>query len=308
MSDIWSLNEQRLEVLQDDWPSTVVARVLIVAGGGGGALLNGGGGGGGVIEAESLEFQSGDTITVFVGSGGGYHNLRNVSPNPPVSTGSNGGDSYIIINSLRTITAIGGGKGEWNSVDGTDGGSGGAGGYYFSRQTTGGAALQTSGPDYIGYGSAGGNSTGLQNQPYSSPGGGGAGEPGQSVSPNASPAGRGGDGISTDIRGYTEYFGGGGSGGAGGSSYTTAQTYQAQGGGGGCSTGNVNGVPNTGGGGAADNRPAGSYDATECGNGGSGVVILRLGRQASSYTGNPVVSNLGSDFVYTFNAAGTITL
>ena len=43
------------------------------------------------------------------------------------------------------------------------------------------------------------------------------------------------------------------------------------------------------------------------GDGGSGVVIIRSSTQAASTTGSPVETTVGSDYVYQFNANGTIT-
>jgi hypothetical protein len=41
--------------------------------------------------------------------------------------------------------------------------------------------------------------------------------------------------------------------------------------------------------------------------GGSGLVIVRNGRAAASFTGSPTITMAGSDFVYTFTGNGSIT-
>jgi hypothetical protein len=42
-------------------------------------------------------------------------------------------------------------------------------------------------------------------------------------------------------------------------------------------------------------------------NGGSGVVVLRSTRVASSTTGSPVVTTSGANTIYQFNNTGSIT-
>jgi hypothetical protein len=65
----------------------------------------------------------------------------------------------------------------------------------------------------------------------------------------------------------------------------------------------VAGTANTGGGGGA-----GIGENTANGlAGGSGVVIVRSGRVAASYTGSPTITTAGSDYVYTFTGNGSIT-
>jgi hypothetical protein len=41
--------------------------------------------------------------------------------------------------------------------------------------------------------------------------------------------------------------------------------------------------------------------------GGSGIIIVRNGRAAASYTGSPTITMVGSDYVYTFTGNGSIT-
>jgi hypothetical protein len=66
----------------------------------------------------------------------------------------------------------------------------------------------------------------------------------------------------------------------------------------------ANAPANTGnGGGGAQTRNALSNGW----NGGSGIVIVRNGRAAASYTGSPTITMAGSDYVYTFTGNGTIT-
>ena len=62
-----------------------------------------------------------------------------------------------------------------------------------------------------------------------------------------------------------------------------------------------------GGGGSAYATAYHSPSITNCANGGSGVVIIRAARTATSTTGSPTVTTVGGDTVYTFTGTGSIT-
>ena len=57
---------------------------------------------------------------------------------------------------------------------------------------------------------------------------------------------------------------------------------------------------NAGGGGQGGGNPGGA--------GGSGIVIIRLPQAATSTTGSPTVTTVGTDTVYTFLSNGTLTV
>ena len=63
-----------------------------------------------------------------------------------------------------------------------------------------------------------------------------------------------------------------------------------------------------GGAGTANTGSGGGGGGSSGGDGGTGVVILRMGQAASSTTGSPTVTQSGSDYIYTFNANGTLTI
>jgi hypothetical protein len=267
---------------------------LIVAGGGGSGspaavhTSSGGGGaggyrsawnnetsGGGASAESALTLNIGTVYTITVGGGGtgGPQNFQN---------GSNGGDSSIAGTGLTTITSLGGGYGGNGVGNGNSGGSGGGAGSYMNAGS-GGAG--TAGQGYAG--TSGSNN---QNSGSKGGGGGGASAPGSGVN--------GGGGRASTITGSSvDRAGGGastsGSGGTGGGANGNYNT-----------TGNA-GQANTGGGGG------GTYSNSSAagGAGGSGVVILRV--PAADYsgttTGNPTVSDVGSDKVLIFNATGSYT-
>jgi hypothetical protein len=280
---------------------------LVIAGGGGGGgsssgLATGGGGGaggylsswnnessGGGAPAESpITGAPGDVYTITVGAGGAGAIGSNA--------GSNGANSSIARTGITTITAVGGGYGGSSSgVSGASGGSGGGGQPYNGTAVGSGTANQ-------GY--DGGNGYGSGGD-YSGGGGGGAGAVGASASSGTGGA-NGGVGVASTITGTSVYRAGGGGGG------DWAGPDGGTGGNGGGGDGNqtagsngTNGTPNTGGGGGGGGATS-SYTANG-GDGGSGVVIIRSSTQAASTTGSPVETTDGSDYIYQFNADGTIT-
>jgi len=283
-----------------------VCDILIVGGGGGGGGSQGGGGGG----AGGLVFYPNallnGTVQINIGSGGaggggGY--------NGAASPGINGGDSSIITNGT-TITAVGGGGGgQGSTTNGVNGGSGGG-----KRTNTSGTQSSSTQPTgdsepWKGYGNKGGFNIGNNSV---SGGGGGAGEEGynnygfQDTSSTLSSTtarnefvGRGGDGLSEVVIDGTTYnfkqlFGNSLSGGE----YFDNQLYFAGGGAGSDSGGKthicIGGLgggadsapgndpgnhasPNTGGGGSGGNN--GNFNGNNGvigGNGGSGIVIIRV--------------------------------
>ena len=280
---------------------------VIVAGGGGGGgsqpnYASGGGGGaggyrsswnnessGGGASAESpITGSPGDTYTITVGAGG----TGAVSS----GAGTNGGDSSIAKTGMTTITSIGGGYGGSSSGTSAASGGSGGGGNPYNQAGAAGTANQ-------GYG--GGNGYGSGND-YSGGGGGGAGAVGESAA-SGTEGGVGGVGVASTITGTSVFRAGGGgggdwngpNGGAGGNG-GGGDANQTSGANGSAGTANTGGG---GGGGGADT----SGSAVNGGDGGSGVVILRTSSQATATTGSPVETTDGSDYIYQFNADGTIT-
>jgi hypothetical protein len=274
---------------------------LVIAGGGGGgsslpAYANGGGGGAGGYRASwnneasggggsaeaAIVGSPGNVYTITVGAGGTGATASAV--------GTDGADSSLARTtgaSMTTITSVGGGKGGFASGSaGGNGGSGGGGNHYQGTAGTG-----TANQGYAG-GTAGG-------APYGGGGGGGAGAVGQNAHVNSYSGGNGGAGVASTITGSSVERAGGGGG---------ASAGTASGGGGAAATSPGNGTAgtaNTGGGGGAGGI-TGSQNVTGAA-GGSGVVIIRSSTQATSTTGSPTATTVGSDYVYQFNANGTIT-
>jgi hypothetical protein len=131
---------------------------------------------------------------------------------------------------------------------------------------------------------------------------------------DSSLAGKGGDGIQSSITGVSTYYAGGG----GGSFNANLPYYIGQGGqGGGGNAGAQYGTPsgttsppfngtvNTGGGGGG----ACHFAHPTGGNGGSGVVILRIetAKYSGTTTGSPTVTTDGNHTVIKFTSSGTYT-
>ena len=248
--------------------TNTVIELLVVAGGGGGGYDRGSGGGaGGLIDIPQLVVNKNTSYSVSIGNGGAAGISTSV-------TGGNGQNSVF-----GTLTAIGGGGGNFTG-NGQNGGSGGGGGW---SNGTGGSSLQSaqSGDSgTYGYGNAGGAGGSLGSNIIG--GGGGAGAAGSTSSPTTSSnRPNGGIGRQLSITGTATYYAGGGGGGQafdGPNGNTTPYFYlQGLGGlGGGGNGGGTNGgagTPGTantgGGGGGGANIPPGP-GAT----GGSGVVIV----------------------------------
>ena len=279
---------------------------LVIAGGGGGGGSNsgfaaGGGGGaggyrsswnnessgGGAAAESAITGSPGDVYTITVGAGG-----TGAVGN---GTGTNGGNSSIAKTGMTTISSVGGGYGGSSAgVSPASGGSGGGAAPYDNTLANGTANQGYNGG--LAYGSGG---------DYSGGGGGGAGAVGASASAGSEGA-DGGVGVASTITGSSVYRAGGG----GGGDWNGPNGGTGGNGGGGdanqsAGSNGVDGTANTGGGGGGGGATS-SYVA-DGGDGGSGVVIIRSSTQAASTTGSPVETTDGSDYIYQFNADGTIT-
>jgi len=234
-------------------------------------------GGGGSAES-AIQADTGHTYTITVGAGGSGAGSN--------GTAGSGTDSSIARSGMTTITSVGGGRGGTyaGSVTGANGGSGGGTG------NTGTAA----GTGTANQGYAGGSSA----TDWIGSGGGGAGEAGDTDG-----VGYGGDGVASTITGSSVIRAGGGSGSSDSSSGNSASIPGGDGGGG----LGYKGV-GAGGNGAGNTGSGGGGGGSSGGDGGSGVVILRMGQAATSTTGSPTVTQSGSDYIYTFNANGTLTV
>ena len=271
---ITDLGGYRIHTFENDSAFTVVAgarscEFIVVAGGGGGGGWGGGGGAGGYRSSVSGELSGSGitpegalsavegTYTIKVGSGGtrgttGY------------TGGGAGGNSYIIGPGGIDITSQGGaGGGWWQGNVPAQGGSGG-----------GGSGSGAGGIGTVGQGTDGAAGQGNQSGPHLGHGGGGgasqAGSQGSGVT-----GGNGGDGIGSLITGQSIVRAGGGGGHSPGQGNAATSDGGAGGGGGGGNYYNAaqaeNGRDGFGGGGG------GNYgDGSRlCGEGGSGVVIIR---------------------------------
>ena len=264
----------------DDDPSenkeVVGVEYLVVAGGGsGGAGEGGGGGAGGFLTnygTSTLNLSVGETYTVSVGAGGSG------VPGSPKTQGNNGSNSFISGNGIASVTAFGGGGGGASSLSpgGKDGGSGG--GSSSTPATLGGSGT-------VGQGNDAGD--GIRT------GGGGAGVASASVDESA-----GGNGLQSSIDGTATYYAGGGGGGHGGQ----------PGGLGGGTTG-VNNPNSSSSSPANSGGGSGGCNDFSTGNGGSGIVIIRIptADYTGTVTGSPTVTTSGTDTIIKYTASGTYT-
>lgn len=263
--------------------------LVIAGGGGGGKGLAGGGGAGGYISTVDGETSGGGisatpvffepgTYPLVIGAGG----AGGVGTFASATAGLNG-----LASAFGSIISAGGGGGGSHNLNnkGIDGGSGGG------RAQ----AVSIPGNGQFGQGFAGGDG---ETADGTGGGGGGAGEAGSTTA-----IGHGGDGVSSSITGSAVFRGGGG----GGAYSDTDPPFPGGAGGGGDGdasdgTNATNGTANTGGGGG------GAYVADAPGNGGSGVVILRVksGTSLSFSAGvSQTSSTVGSNDVYTVTATST---
>lgn len=265
-----------------------VAEVLVVAGGGGGGMdMGGGGGGGGVIYHPSYAIAASTPVSVSVGNGGRGGppgGLYGQNTAHQFTIGAQNGQNSV----FGTLTAVGGGAGGSSYFAYTPGASGAAGGSGGGSSGYSDGNTRAGGAGTAGQGFAGGQGGPTQ---YYSGGGGGAG--GVGVSANSRPDG--GIGYYSDILGSGYYWGGGGGGagysigggnggagggggGAAGATYGGSGINPGESGGGGISGAQTNayggdGGAFTGGGGGASSH----YNMyNEGGDGGSGIVIVRL--------------------------------
>lgn len=298
--------------------NAVVARVLAVGGGGAGG--NGsyaaGGGAGGVALDTTLNFTPGATYDITVGTPGLAEQETPFAV--PVETPSFG---TVIVRSTASTVKLSGGM---TLISATGGGVGGG---ELDAELGGGGGLGDSivkSPATRNPGGNGGTHT-IENPDTDTPryiGGGGGGAGGN----GSSSTGKGGNGFTSNITGSNVKYGGGG----GGGTITTfgQENNKTSGGSGGGGAGAEEagtempfaetfqstdetpmftlvdpatpGVNGKGGGGGGGARGLGA-------DGGSGVVIIRCSTVATTVTGNPTVTTVGGDTVYTFNTDGTIT-
>jgi hypothetical protein len=280
-------------------PQIYLAEYFLVAGGASGGFADsaggntgGGGGAGGVLTnygGTKITLSKTSVYTATVGAGGVE------IQGAPGGAGNDGGNSVLSGFGITTVTALGGGGGGGqNALPGRDGGSGGGAargggvsgyGNGTAPQGNRGGAITVAGPYYPGAGGGGKGAVGQDTQS----GGGGNGGNGEANSITGSAvtyAGGGGSGIA--VNGGTPGSGGTGGGGAGGAYNSTA----------------VSGTANTGGGGGG-----GGSSSAYSGNGGTGVLILRVptAEYSSTVTGSPTVTTDGSDTIIKFTGSGSYT-
>ena len=277
------------------------AQYLLVGGGGAGGGNTGGGGGAGQVSSGVVTFTAGVTYNVVIGSGG----------IGSTGNGPNGTASTLIGGSISQSAAGGGGGGGLLTTPAgragasVTGGSGGGGG--------GAGTADGEGAASGGTGTYNGGNTGSSPTSCLRTGGGGGGSSSAGTNAASYTSGSGGNGTTSTITGSSVvYAGGGGGGSINGTAYgcPTHTLGSAGSGGGGIGALGGNGTAataNTGSGGGGGGYTPGSTNSG--GNGGTGVVIIRLvGASASSTTGSPTITQVGSDYVYKFTGAGSITL
>jgi hypothetical protein len=226
------------------------ADVLVVAGGGGGGGSEGrhrgggGGGAGGLLYHSNFSFTTGG-VSVTVGAGG----IGNIST--PSTDGKN--------SSFGLLVAIGGGAGgtggtNLQATPGKNGGSGGGGGWQSNTTTPGGIGTLGQGydggispihPEFSNFGTNGGS-------------GGGAGGPGAGATYTFGTV-PGGTGLTFDISGINSTYA------KGGDAKPFNQDITA-----------IDELPHTGNGGHGGARDFGVDPIGRGGNGGSGIVLVRL--------------------------------
>jgi hypothetical protein len=229
-----------------------LADVLVVGGGGGGgnfqgaANFSGGGGGAGGHVYKTQMYVPAGSLTVTVGAGGSATTLT-----------TSGSDSWF-----SDLVGVGGGCGSSGDIDFPQrGGSGGGG-----RNSASQVVSRTGAASVLNQGNNGGDGQATDNN-ITAGGGGGGGSSAVGGNGTTSVGGDGGAGTANAITGtsVTRAGGGGGARGAG-----SPGSGGAGGGGAGGTTTGTNGTANTGGGGG------GAYFNNTAGNGGSGVVIVRV--------------------------------
>ncbi len=284
--------------------------ILVVGGGGSGASQWGGAGaGGGLVYKTSHEVITGKTYDVVIGAGGVGTPTAGVTDQR--ETGYVGEDTTWTVGATTEFTAKGGGLGGYAAAGGDGGSGGGAGGY---ETNPGGSEIQTSqagDSGTYGFGNDGGLCT--DSTPYYAPGGGGgAGVAG--VAGSSAGAGAGGDGkdLSADFapEGDSGWFAGGGGGGF--QNYTPWAPGAAGGSGGGTAGGNQNTASvaspaNTGGGTGSGGMGPGTSMGS--GNGGSGVICMKVltANYSGTVTGSPDTRTDGDYTIVEFKGLGSYT-
>jgi hypothetical protein len=267
----------------------IVVEHLVVGGGGGGGGCTGrgfcaaGGGGGGVVTGSGS--RTAGTYPIVVGAGG------RGGPDVTITAESPGPDGYARgggNSSFGEVVALGGGAGGSAPFGGGDAVSDAnalptpSAASTAAKATGGGGVGQTSAQlGASGSSSNGGNGTSsgtVANQLAG--GGGGAGGDGTASSGDGTGSGSGGVGVESSLSGTRLEYGSGGGGGRrrGGSSGPGGALpgLSTAGGSGGLNTAGSNGVADRGGGGGGAGRDTAASGTAVGGDGGSGVVIVRV--------------------------------
>lgn len=282
------------------------ADYLVISGGGAGSTPSGGGAGAGGVRFSadgptplntgtklSLSFSTVYPVVVGAGGTGGFYK-------PPIPS-TRGSDSIFNpggSEGVNMITTEGGGT----QSTGIDGGSGG--GQPGDNGGDPGGAGNTP-PFSPPQGQPGGAGTpGTQ----ASAGGGGTGAAGN---PGGSPSGNGGAGVPNSLPGSPTYYGGGGGGGSDSRGLGSRVGSGGIGGGGGGNGGN--GTANTGGGGGGGFFHPDGGPESKGGNGGSGMVKIRVPACAApsisvSPPTNTVTPHPGGGSVANFTVSGNLTV
>ena len=246
---------------------------LVIGGGGaGGGNNNGGGGGAGGYRTATGFAVTAQSYTITVGSGG--------SGNSTAGQAQSGSDSTF---STITSTGGGGGGGGNSNEAGSNGGSGGGAAYTTSTSSGGSGNTPSTTPSQGNNGGNGSNGTA-----YGGGGGGGSGSVGANATTTV--GGNGGSGTSSSITGNAVIRAAGGGGGSNAVSGGSSGSGGSGGGGNGAyATGSLaatNGTTNTGSGGG------GCQSAnTTGGNGGSGIVILKIPNGSGYELSSPQVGS-----------------
>jgi hypothetical protein len=276
---------QNFNATKDRYLTSIPFEYFVLAGGGSAGGNGGGGGGAGGLLVGSNYVIENTTLTVTVGSGGG-------------GVGSNSS----LIGGIISVVSTGGGIGTTRDGNyGTTGGSGAGGaGWTQSNSAESGFA------GISGQGSSGGNGTNYS-LGGSSAGGGGGGYSSSGTNASSQQGGNGGNGYLLPWNGIGYAGGGAGSGLDYSNFFGRAGTVQAGYGGGGPQNSSANGRVNSGGGGGSLANATNS-GWSGGGAGGSGTVILKIGGNLRTTTGNPSIINNGSHYLYVFSGTGTITI
>jgi len=284
--------------------NSTVSYLVIGGGGGGGGTYGGGGGAGGVVNGTLTYPSSSGTLSITVGTGGtGYIDAGTGT------AATNGNSSSVSGTGITTVTAAGGGSGGGYYELGTgyytpnSGASGGGGSatQTGASSTGGGFAGGNGGSAFTGGGGGGGSAAVGGNAVGAKGGVGGIGTNAyntwmtainsysgtgtmdstfKSATSTGYIAGGGAGGSNSNAAGYTLPLGGLGGGGIGGGNYPS-NSYYIPGA----------GVVNTGsGGGSSGGNYPGANAGLYGGNGGKGLVILRIPTSSTITTTGPLDS------------------